>query len=357
MNKGNRSLTVFTADPSLHISHIAPSSSELQHEGDLLNIKEEVNPAMQLVAITRKVNETEEKAALFQNIKGRQGDGLFSVRRACVGLNRVSNQRLGRIATSIGLQSMHCTGKFLETYGMHIVQTPDRSWKKQSVTRNMVHGKPSTIYQKWADKSEDSMEIVMISGMRIPTGVDEAGFIGALIGAPVDVAKCEKTNGIREPANAEITVEETMVLTVAGPEGLVMEHHGHVWPRQARQCPVFKVNAITATEENLTVWALIIAAEVLAIRQMAGLPDIDPTNLRDVIWAESTSCEPGKSKVLFEDDGAILLVPYIRRGASPGAGRYQKEVVKCCMFATEYKDMELPWNVGSFQSSCPLDVQ
>jgi hypothetical protein len=45
--------------------------AELQEEGDLLVIKEEVDPAMELAAITRRVYETEGKASLFEDIKGR----------------------------------------------------------------------------------------------------------------------------------------------------------------------------------------------------------------------------------------------------------------------------------------------
>jgi 4-hydroxy-3-polyprenylbenzoate decarboxylase len=45
--------------------------------------------------------------------------------------------------------------------------------------------------------------------------------------------------------NAEIVCEGTVSLTETGPEGPMMEYHGHVWPGQAKQCPLFKVNAIT----------------------------------------------------------------------------------------------------------------
>ncbi|KAK4922542.1 hypothetical protein LTR66_016592, partial [Elasticomyces elasticus] len=50
---------------------------ELDDENDLLVIKSEVDPEMELAAITRRVYETEEKAPLFENITGRIGKGLF----------------------------------------------------------------------------------------------------------------------------------------------------------------------------------------------------------------------------------------------------------------------------------------
>ncbi|KAL4881913.1 UbiD decarboxylyase family [Aspergillus karnatakaensis] len=472
---------------------------ELHDEGDLLIIRKEVDPEMELAAITRRVYETEEKAPLFENIKGRHGDGLFRVLGAPVGLSRVPGQRLGRIAKSLGLPStaagaeiidkinsakslqpldpvevqdgpvkefklfgddidltslptpllhQHDGGKFLETFGMHIVQTPDGSWTNWSITRAMTHDKRhlvgpiipkqdiGVIYQMWKDKGEDMPwalcfgvppAAIMVGGMPIPKGVDEAGFIGALIGKPVDVVKCE-TNNIRVPVNAEIVFEGTVSITETAPEGPMMEYHGHVWPEKSKLCPLFKVNAITyradpilpicitgrATEESHTCWAVMIAAEVLTICQDAGLPiqmvwcpfeshaiwyviqvdraklrklttnmedfctklghvvfgskpgwymgkvflvgeDVDPTSLRDVIWAESTRCEPGTCEFLFDEYGNIPLIPYVGYGVKPA--KNHKKVVKCCMLPCEFEDIDLPWKVGSFRGSYPVDVQ
>lgn len=472
---------------------------ELQDENDLLVVKEEVDQDMELAAITRRVYEMEEKAPLFEKIKGRHGNGLFRVLGAPVGLSRVPGQRLGRIAKSLGLPStvsgkeiidkindarylqplapvevesgpvkehklfgddidlmslptpllhQHDGGKFLETFGMHIVQTPDGSWTNWSITRGMTHDKRhlvgpiipkqdiGVIFQMWKDKGQDMPwalcfgvppAAIMVGGMPIPKWTDEAGFIGALIGSPIEVVKCE-TNDIRVPANAEIVFEGTVSISETAPEGPMMEYHGHVWPDQPKQCPLFKVNAITyredpilpicitgrATEESHTVWALMIAAEVLNICQIAGLPiqnvwcpfeshaiwyviqvdrqklralhtdmtefctklghvvfsskpgwymgkvfvvgeDVDPTSLRDVIWAESTRCEPGTSEFLFDEYGNIPLIPYVGHGLNPE--RNHKKVVKCCMLPVEFEDEELAWKVGSFQGSYPADVQ
>lgn len=32
-------------------------------------------------------------------------------------------------------------GKYIQTYGMHVVQTPDKSWTNWSIARAMVHDK------------------------------------------------------------------------------------------------------------------------------------------------------------------------------------------------------------------------
>ncbi|KAJ5723158.1 hypothetical protein N7488_001193 [Penicillium malachiteum] len=453
---------------------------ELQDENDLLVISQEIDPEMEPAAITRRVYETEEKTVLFENITGRQGNGLFRVLGAPVGLSRVSGQRLGRIAKSLGLPSnasgkeiidkinsakslqplvlkevstgpvkefklfgddidltslptpllhQHDGGKFLETFGMHIVQTPDGLWTNWSITRGMVHDKSrlvgpiipkqdiGVIYQMWKEKGQDMPwalcfgvppAAIMVGGMPIPKWTDEAGFIGALVGSPLEVVKCE-TNDLRVPANAEFVFKGTVLITETAPEGPMMEYHGHVWPSQSKLCPIFKVNAITyrkdpilpicitgrATEESHTVWALIVAAEVLNICQSAGLPiknswcpfeshaiwhvlqvdrkgligmktsmpefctklghavfgskpgwymgkvflvgeDVDPSDLRDVILAESTRCEPGRSEFLFDEYGTIPLIPYVCHGTKLVGNPNHKKVVKCCMLPSEF---------------------
>jgi len=171
-----------------------------------------------------------------------------------------------------------------------------------------------------------------------------------------------------------------------------------------------------AAEENHTVWGIMQAAEVLNICQNAGLPiqmvwcpfeshclwfvvqvdrqklrgmntniadfstklghvvfgskpgwyipkiflvgdDIDPTNLRDVIWAESTRCQPGKNEFLLDEYGNIPLIPYVGYGIKPeGTGHHQK-VVRCCMLPCEFVDECLPWKEGSFRGSYPVEIQ
>ncbi|OQE34617.1 hypothetical protein PENCOP_c016G02573 [Penicillium coprophilum] len=472
---------------------------ELDDENDLLVIKDEVDPEMELAAITRRVYETEEKAPLFESITGRKGNGLFRVLGAPVGLSRVPGQRLGRIAKSLGLPSsatgkqiierineakglqplppnevefgpikdykifgdeidltslptpllhQHDGGKFIETFGMHIVQKPDGTWTNWSITRAMIHGKRTlvgliipkqdigVIFEEWKAIGQDMPwalcfgvppAAIMVGGMPLPKGEDEAGYIGALIGKPLDVIKCE-TNDLRVPVNAEIVMEGFASISETALEGPMMEYHGLVYPGRTQKCPIFKVNAITyredpilpicitgrASEESHTVWGVMVAAEVLSICQSAGLPvqmvwspfeshvhwfaiqvdrkrlrelntnmdefstklghvvfgskpgwyipkvflvgdDIDPTDLRDLIWAEATRCEPGTSEFLFDEYGNIPLIPYVAHGKKPG--RNNNKVIKCCMLPCEFVDEELPWKVGSFKGSYPVDVQ
>ncbi|KAI9925345.1 hypothetical protein ASPWEDRAFT_164080 [Aspergillus wentii DTO 134E9] len=475
---------------------------ELEDENDLNVITKEVDPHLELAAITRRVYEMEERAPLFENIKGRKGSGLFRILGAPVGLSRNPGRRFRRIAKSFGLPStatgeeiisilnackkkpplppIHVSpdkapvkqyklfgddidmnalsvplhhdadgGKFLQTFGMHIVKTPDGRWVNWSITRGMVHDKRSlvgpvipkqdigVIWQMWKDKGQDMPwalcfgvppAAIMVSGMPIPKWTDEAGFVGALSGKPVELVKCE-TNDIYVPVNAEIVLERVVSTTEVAPEGPMAEYHGMIYPGEAKNKPLFKVNAIThrydpilplcvagrATEENQTVWGIMQAAEVLNICQAANLPiklvwcpfeshclwfvlqvdreklralntnipdfsnrightvfgskpgwyipklflvgdDIDPTDLRDVIWAEATRCQPSTNEFFFEEYGNIPLIPYVGHGLRPGRGNHPK-VVRCCMFPSEFVDRELSWKEGSFRGPYPVEIQ
>lgn len=346
-----------------HETTKAPSESfrrfiqELQKENDLVLIEKEVDPDLEVAAIARRVCETEDKAPLFNNVKGMQPDGLFRILGAPVGASRLPGKRFIRIAKSLGLPStatgheiiqflnvakelpgvppkevptgavkefkligdeidltklpvpfLHQDdgGKFLQTFGMYVVQSPDGSWVNWSITRSMLHGPRSlvgpvmprqdigVIRQMWLDRGQDMPfalcfgvppAAIMVSGMPIPKGANETDYIGALTGNPVEVTKCE-TSDIRVPADAEIVFEGVVSSTETASEGPMAEYHGMIFPGESKPCPIFKVNAITyrknpilpmcvtgrAPEESETVWGLTQAAEVLNICQHVGLP-------------------------------------------------------------------------------------
>ncbi|KAE8156921.1 UbiD decarboxylyase family [Aspergillus tamarii] len=330
---------------------------ELEDEGELLTITKEVDPNLELAAIVRKVCETGEQAPLFTNPKGRKDDGLFRVLGASIGYSKRPGMQLCRLAKSLGLPSSatgheivqkineakskppipcrklesgpvkdhiihgddidltqlpvpllheHDGGKFIETMGMHVVQSPDGKWTNWSISRGMVHGKRElvglviprqdigTIWNLWKEKGEDMPwalcfgvppAAIMVGGMPIPKWTNEPEFIGALTDAPVDIVKCE-TNDLWVPANAEIVLEGVVSISETAPEGPMVEYNGMVFPGHKTQCPIFKVNTITyrqdpilpicvagrAPDENSTIWCTMQAAEVLNICQKAGLP-------------------------------------------------------------------------------------
>ncbi|KAK1146753.1 hypothetical protein N8T08_002514 [Aspergillus melleus] len=475
---------------------------ELERDNDLVTITEDVDPHLEVGAIIRKVYETEEKAPLFESFTGydRGESGLFRILGAPVGLSSVPGQKLGRVARSLGLpptasgrdivlkineakgraplpstkvstgpvkeykllgDQIDLTalpaplvhqddgGKFLQSFGMHVVRTPDGQWVNWSITRNMVNDARSlvgpviprqdigVIFQMWKDRGEDMPwalcfgvppAAIMVGGMPIPKWTNETEFISAITGKPLEVVQCE-TNDLWVPANAEMVMEGVVSISETAPEGPMAEYHGLVFPGAAKQCPVFKVNAIThrkdpvvpisvtgrATEESHTVWGIMQAAEVLHICQRAGLPvkmvwnpfeshclwfvvqvdrtqlkdrktqmkpfceelghvifgskpgwyipklyvvgdDVDPTNLKEVIWAEATRCQPEANEFFFHEYGNIPLIPYVTHGVQPTTG-YHRKVVRCCMFPCEFEDDIVHWNEGSFRGSFPADVQ
>ncbi|EXJ68563.1 3-octaprenyl-4-hydroxybenzoate carboxy-lyase UbiD [Cladophialophora psammophila CBS 110553] len=148
----------------------------LRKDGDLADVYDEVDPDLELSAITRRALETCDKAPLFHNVKGAR-DGLFRVTGAPASLRKKETEQFARLARHVGLEptatmseifdkildanklkpippvqvaespckenklfgddidlnrmpvpQMHRFdgGKYLQTYGMHVLQTPDK---------------------------------------------------------------------------------------------------------------------------------------------------------------------------------------------------------------------------------------
>jgi UbiD family decarboxylase len=184
---------IFLSQSNLQYPHLNFRSfvSALKSDGDLVEINSEVDPHLEVGAIIRKVCETDDRAPLFNNLKGAQ-DGLWRILGAPASLRADLNQKYGRVARHLGLpvtatmkdiqdkmlSAAHADpipprivedgpvkenklfgddfnletlptpflhegdgGKYVQTYGMHIVQTPDKSWTNWSIARAMVHDK------------------------------------------------------------------------------------------------------------------------------------------------------------------------------------------------------------------------
>lgn len=331
----------------------------LKEDGDLVEINEEIDPYLEAGAIIRKVCETNDKAPLFNNLKGAK-NGLWRILGAPASLRQSPSQKYGRVARHLGLPQtasmkqildkmlspahaepippkivsdgpvkenklfgdafdldalpspfLHQTdgGKYVQTYGMHILQTPDKSWTNWSIARAMVHDKNHLtglviepqhiwqIHQMWKKEGKDvpwalafgvPPAAIMASSMPIPDGVTEAGYVGAMTGCALDVVKCE-TNDLYVPANAEIVFEGTLSITETGPEGPFGEMHGYVFPGDTHQWPKYTVNAITyrngaimpvsncgrITDETQTLIGSLGAAQIRQLCQDAGLPITD----------------------------------------------------------------------------------
>lgn len=196
-------------------------------------------------------------------------------------------------------------GRYIQTYGMNIVATPDKSWTNWSINRMMIAGRDrlaclipppqhlGIIRAQWA-KLGKPMPIALALGvepalpyagaMPLPEGADESHFVGALFGEPIDVVPAE-TVDLEVPATAEIVVEGHIAIDSQAMEGPMNEYPGYN-AFEASPKPVFQVSAISyrdgailpvvaagpPVEEDHTGTGTMHAAEILYQLRKAELP-------------------------------------------------------------------------------------
>ena len=197
-------------------------------------------------------------------------------------------------------------GRFLNTLGTFCVSTPDGSWTNWSIARAMIVDRTrmagivapnqhiGMVRAAWT-AIDRPMPFALalgaepflpyVSGMPLPAHVDEAGFVGAYFGEPVDVVAC-RTVPLHVPADAEIVIEGHLSLTETAMEGPMGEYAGYISTGPGAPKPVYDVTAITfrdrailpisvagePVEENHTAWGIPNAAEVVHQLRTAGLP-------------------------------------------------------------------------------------
>jgi 4-hydroxy-3-polyprenylbenzoate decarboxylase len=199
-------------------------------------------------------------------------------------------------------------GRYLNTWGTVVVQTPDRRWTNWSITRIMLTGKhtlagaviPSQhlgmIHAEWkALKRPMPFALAMgtdpvvpfVSGMPLEANVNEADFIGGYLGEPLAVVACE-TVDLHVPATSEIVIEGTVAADETVWEGPMGEYSGYLFPGGGMESPVFHVSALSyrnhpilpvvaagePIEENHTCWGLAVSAQVLWELRRAGFPAV-----------------------------------------------------------------------------------
>jgi UbiD family decarboxylase len=277
----------------------------LKADGDIAEINAEKDPNLEVSAIIRRSNELDDKAPLFNNVKGAK-NGLFRILGGPNSHRQPSKGKYGRLArhlalppdagmkqildkmlsvkeaqpipprvvatgackenklvgdaidlTALPVPLIHKDdgGKYIQTYGMHIVQSPDGKWTNWSIARAMIYDNKHLvgvvrqhnwqIHQMWKKEGKDvpwalcfgvPPAAIMASTMPLPEGFMESSYIGALTGHAIDVVKCE-TNDLLVPANSEIVFEGTLSATETAPEGPFGEMHGYVFPGDSHQCP------------------------------------------------------------------------------------------------------------------------
>ena len=196
-------------------------------------------------------------------------------------------------------------GRYLNTWGIIVVRTPDGRWTNWSISRiMMIDNRHMTglflpqqhIGMIWGEWEKIGMPmpfavvqggdpgVPMVGGMPIPAEVDEGTFLGSLYGEPVEVVKCE-TNDLDVPAGAEVVIEGHVSITRDATEGPYAEFHGYALPETSPE-PIYTIEAITYRDDPI--WpvsatgrppddsqiapALGVSAEVLALLRNAGLP-------------------------------------------------------------------------------------
>lgn len=337
-----------------HIRDLRAFLAQLEAIGDLQRIDREVDWNLEMGAITRRSMDLRAPAPLFERIRGIEPG--FRAFGAPGGLCANAKHKYARVNLALGLppdsppleivrmlaaararpvipprvvSSAPCKehvmrgeavdllrlptplihghdgGRYLQTYGLNIVRTPDGSWTNWSINRMMLlDGKRlgclippnqhiGIIHAKWRALGEPTPIAIAlgtepglpyVGGMPIPEGMDEAAFLGAYFGEPLEVVRAE-TSQILVPATAEIIVEGFISPTETAMEGPMDEYPGYVGDKGSPK-PVLHVTAIThrhqpilpfstagaPVDENHTGWGLPHAAETLYLLQSRGEP-------------------------------------------------------------------------------------
>jgi 4-hydroxy-3-polyprenylbenzoate decarboxylase len=328
---------------------------QLKALGEVQEIDVEVDWNLEMGAIIRRCCELQAPAPLFNRIK--EIEPGFRVLGAPAGLSRQRGLSLARAALSLGLPATAdareiiqtladahrkpflpprrvsdgpCKenkllgsavdvgrlpaplihegdgGRYLNTWGTIVVQTPDRQWSNWSISRAMVLGKNTLvgavipqqhlgiIYAKWkalhrpmpfALALGTEPVIPFVSGMPLDENVNEADFIGGYLGEPLDVVDCE-TVDLQVPATSEIVLEGNVSANETAWEGPMGEYSGYLSPTGGMLSPVFHVSAMTfryrpilpvvaagePIEENHTCWGLTVSAQILWELREQGFP-------------------------------------------------------------------------------------
>lgn len=285
----------------------------LEGIGELQEIDIEVDWNLEIGAIIRRAYDLRAPAPLFNNIKDTEKG--FRVLGGSGGLSAQKGLKLARIAISLGfspettaheivsrvadsiskkgippkvIDSGACHeniftgdyidlyrfpvprihsgdgGRYINTWGTVVVQTPDKSWTNWSINRIMLLSKNrmtgliphqqhlGIIHKMWSDIGEPTPfalclgappAVPFFSGMPIPENQSEVEVMGGLYNEPVEVVQC-KTVDLQVPANTEIVIEGTISNTDTAEEGPMGEFAGYMGDHDTPQ-PVYNVKAIT----------------------------------------------------------------------------------------------------------------
>jgi UbiD family decarboxylase len=303
-----------------HIKSLREYIDSLKDLDEVQEVDKEVDWNLEIGAITRRVYETNAPAPLFNGVKGHpkgfrvfgapaavgRQDGLYLARVALsLGLNpRATGQEMiqalstarshkgvspRRLATGPCKENIQLgekvdllqfptplihngdAGRYFNTWGTMVVQSPDRKWTNWSISRMMLldknkmtgivdpHQHLGMIHKMWSDIGKPTPFalaqgcepfVPFVCGMPLPAFVSEGDYAGAYFGEPIDVVKCE-TSDLEVPASAEIVVEGTISNTERALEGPMGEYAGYLWAGTTEHQPILDITAITYRNEPI----------------------------------------------------------------------------------------------------------
>lgn len=196
-------------------------------------------------------------------------------------------------------------GPYVNTWGTIIARTPDGAFTSWSIARIMaIDDRHLTglvapgqhihyVWSQWeaigkpmpfALVQGGHPAIPFVSGMPLPNGVEEVGYLGALLGRPVELVRAQ-TNDLLVPANAELVIEGHLSITRDAMEGPMGEYAGYQ-PKETSAQPIYTIDAITYRDDPIwpavaegepideyhTVTGITGSADVLGALRAAGLP-------------------------------------------------------------------------------------
>ncbi|KAK7522167.1 UbiD decarboxylyase family [Phyllosticta citriasiana] len=245
----------------------------LKADGDIAEINSEKDPHLEVAAIIRRSCETDDKAPLFNNVKGAR-DGLFRILGAPGSLRQERKGKYGRLARHLGLppnanmrqvldkmlsakgvepkpprviETGACKenklfgdqidleklpaplihqsdgGKYIQTYGMHIFKTPDGKWTNWSIARAMVHDRnhlvglvipPQHIWQIWDMWRKEGKDVPWA----LAFGVPPAAIMASSTPMPESVSEGEYVGAMTGTAIDVVKCETNNLLVPANSE-------------------------------------------------------------------------------------------------------------------------------------------
>ena len=155
-------------------------------------------------------------------------------------------------------------GRYINTDGIIVAQTPDKQWTNWSIARIMLLDQNrmtgivapnqhiGMVRKAWSDRGEPMPFAValgvepflpFVGGMPLPDHVSKADYAGAYFGEAIEVVQCE-TVALQVPATAKIVIEGVLSNTETDVEGPMEEYAGYMWGGAGTQKPVYHVTAM-----------------------------------------------------------------------------------------------------------------